>query len=927
MTLQDHSKYVFFNGTKGILNFEYDSTNHIWNGSIHFDEVSTGLFETAALAILEEVRDADGNIRYVKPIANAGEDVELTAKLVTNKYTSDDIFLFDTIVASNGDLEVSKVLQKTMNLDSETIADHTNPNYKIVNSYNDLNEQALIFNVGLHSENESSHLRWLQISSSAGVLAYIKLYGETVGEDERLGIILENLGMKVDESDMVVFKDHDIDEQGVDWILLNAKRKEMLLEGHNIKPYVGTYKALLNAIKFYGYNNLTLKEYWLDINKKSQNFGKLKAVAVTDIDSPTHSFNSDRSINKPSGTAKKTSRFSLTYRINKPTGTYDEWDLPQVEEIYDFTPEEVLVKLYALKNKLQRDYLPLYAKIIDITGEADIFGIKNINVSSNFNPVIFGDFGVNAKYSVIPDRTLYIENLEKISPIFVNNYNDFLNYIDDVQVAGGYSYDQNDVLNHFNQFYQDYHNLNLEDQQLVALDNQGPIAGAPVILKCEAFEDSWNEMGDLTWNDFADSLFNSWNNFWIRNSYEIEWQIKGPNNYDKTIKGLIGYWSETISSTPSNIQATWIPRYSEIPLVLPYVGSYEVQMRIYDLHGYVSQVVDYDRINVASKSVCVYGMYKFREENYTWNDTDYPWNEGSSSWFLPVNNLVAIQDVPASAYLTLDRSNYSFNNPNPDMSTIIRYLDTESETGWSETTGPYFWNNMDECVWNDTKNLWWNATEIGPDQTASFKISDLENGSTLTLFHHVPESTNVLVGSYTITSPTPTNINDVTGWQTVADELNSVTDPVISKFSYNPVFEDTDGDGINDVFLYILAVGQEYSAHYDFEEATLTNGSVHDGQHYVSRNPTWNDTIFFEGHATVSKLTHVTFSLDKTMMPGKTKPKWTLKNLSKNSPDIYYDNMWFTYLFKDSGTYSISLELEDSNGNKNSINKNIITVK
>jgi PKD repeat protein len=85
--------------------------------------------------------------------------------------------------------------------------------------------------------------------------------------------------------------------------------------------------------------------------------------------------------------------------------------------------------------------------------------------------------------------------------------------------------------------------------------------------------------------------------------------------------------------------------------------------------------------------------------------------------------------------------------------------------------------------------------------------------------------------------------------------------------------------------------------------------------------------VFFEGHAVVNKLTHVTFALDKTMMPGKNRPKWTLKNESQISPDIYYDNMWFTYLFKNSGTYSLSLELKDTNGNINTVKKNIITVK
>ena len=926
MNLQDHSRYLFFNGTKGILNFDYNSTDNIWTGSIHLNEVSTGLFETVSLAIVEEVKDVDGNIHYVKPIAGNGEDATITARLVTDNYTSDDIFLFETVLGENNDLEVSKLIKKSLAIDASSIATHLDPSYKIVPSLSNIHEEAIIFNLALQSETEGSHLRWLELVMSTGqVIAYIKLYGETVGEDERLGVLLDNLGMSIPEGDMSLFKDHDIDEAGTDWILLNAKRKEMLLEGHNIKPYIGTYKALVNAIKFYGYNNLTIKEYWLDINNKSQNFGKLRAVPVTDVDSPGYSVNGSTGINKPSGTAKKTSRFSLTYRINIPTGIDDEWDTPQVEEVYDYSPEEVLVKLYALKNKLQRSYLPLYAKIVDITGEADIFGVKNTNVSVNANPIGFVDGGIDLKYIVFPDRPIFIENLENVSDAFTDDYNDFINL---PKVVNNIYYTKQGMMDDIRTFYASYHDLSLEDNEMTPFDNVGPITGAPLILKFDGYQDLWNEMDqNLSWNDFEQATFNQWNNYWSRNTYEIEWTITGPNNYLKVLRGPIGYWSETNSGTPSGITTVWNPEFCELPIALPFIGNYNITLKVYDLYNYVSQLREYDKITVASKSVSIYGLYKYREENYFWNEYDDMWKSASASWNLPVNNQVMIQDIPASAYLTLDRYNYSYNNDNPDLSTITRYKDLDAEFGWSETTGPYFWNNLGDANWNHSSNLWWEATEIGPDQTASFKISDIQNGSELTVYHRIPETSQIIYGSYNITSPTPTSNNDVAGWQLIANELNAVTNTIIKKFTFNPVFEDTNNDGTNDVCLYILAVGKEYSAHNDFEEATLTFGDIHDGQHYLSRNPTWNDTVFFEGHAVVNKLTHVTFALDKTMMPGKTKPKWTLKNESQNSPDIYYDNMWFNYLFKNSGTYSLSLELEDTNGNINTVKKNIITVK
>ena len=62
--------------------------------------------------------------------------------------------------------------------------------------------------------------------------------------------------------------DVDINEALPDWIKLNTKRKELLLEFSNIFPYTGAYKALINILKYFGYDQVTLKEYWLKVLKE-----------------------------------------------------------------------------------------------------------------------------------------------------------------------------------------------------------------------------------------------------------------------------------------------------------------------------------------------------------------------------------------------------------------------------------------------------------------------------------------------------------------------------------------------------------------------------------------------------------------------------------------------------------------------------------
>jgi hypothetical protein len=57
-------------------------------------------------------------------------------------------------------------------------------------------------------------------------------------------------------------------------------------------------------------------------------------------------------------------------------------------------------------------------------------------------------------------------------------------------------------------------------------------------------------------------------------------------------------------------------------------------------------------------------------------------------------------------------------------------------------------------------------------------------------------------------------------------------------------------------------------------------------------------------------------------MKGKKNPIWTITREGSNSTEnIYYNNQYFSYLFRDSGDYTISLQLEDTNGNISKIDK------
>jgi len=895
-----YSGLRFFNGTNSEIQLNYDSTQGRFTGNVHLSEVSTGLFEVLTLFILEEAVNPYGAPVMVKPIGSEVASSQFAFEMVDSKFTSKDINLLKATVVEGEPYVTFETLVGTTVQDNSVAVSTTDGIHTLGNSYE---TEALQVNVGLKSDVEGPHFRYLKIYDTTDnhIIALINIYGETVGEDERLSVLLANFGATISPADQFLFKDHDINEIGADWQLINRKRKELLLELSNIKPFVGTYKALINAIKFFGYNNLTLKEYWLVIDDRSPMFGKMKAFEVPSSSKGAYVQNKIKGIQLPSSTYKKTSRFGLFYKLNTPNGQFDEWDIQQVDEVFDFTPDEVLIKLYGLKSKLQREYLPLNAKIIDIIGEGDFFANYNTNIWNNQNAISVVSAGIEPSIQ-IHQSDPFIEDLTKVSTLYTGKNQNFNN----LSVGGMATLYTDTEL-----FYGEYYDLNRSTFQSSA---ESLPVGAPVMLECTSFDDAW-DAAEFTWDD-AESYI-TWENWWKRNVYELRWYITGP-------KG----WSQTIIGPIDDVL--------KIAIALPYKGTYEVRFEQVDLFNSVAVLPKAGTIEAKMKEVEIYGIYKWMDrEYYDWQTSNFKWGQAGGSWGFPQQNNDTVDQEVGTLYLTLDRANYLHDeSKGVNFSMVRRYVDLSAPGGFAETTGPYFWRNLRNHNWNDGKHTWWDATRVGPDLAASFKIFEGKAGATLVIEHYDYTTKSVVYGYHTLS----TQILDHTicsDYQIIADELNASTDPIISKFNYNPVFEDindddTITDGI-DLCHYILAVGKEYSSSYDFVdvyESTLSGFiDIQDKINYIVYNPTFNDIQIAEAHAEIEMLTHMTFSADKSMMPGKLKYAWKLHNNSQDVTDIYYDDKWLTYLFEHRGDYTLELEVTDVNGNTNKIVKNALTVK
>ncbi len=244
-------------------------------------------------------------------------------------------------------------------------------------------------------------------------IAKITLKGQTEIEDERFNVLLSNFGHNINHRDIFIFKEYDIVESGIDWIYLNQKRKEMMTNYSEIYNYLGSYKALINAVNYFGYQDLEVYEYYLNIDKNSLHYNKLHKIEIPDIfDSSVKGYTPNDFIiqSLPNNRYQKTKLFNLTYRITDTEGNY----------ILGYSLDEVITKLLGLKKWLRENIMPIGTRILDLTGRGDtpaettvwhdVKQLRKFSINENFTPV---DFKAEAYLQPVENNSkLYNVHLE-----------------------------------------------------------------------------------------------------------------------------------------------------------------------------------------------------------------------------------------------------------------------------------------------------------------------------------------------------------------------------------------------------------------------------------------------------------------------------------------------------------------------------------
>jgi len=361
------------------INFP-DSSNYMYPGATYvgalfLDPISQGLVETEHLTILEEIST---NI-FVTPYDTSN------STLIFRMVGEEDVIQF---------FDVDPHSQEVIWTD-EIIYD--------VSQYQ-LN-QGIQLNIGFRSDDEGVYERKIvayhRIGDTDMPILEIIVNAQSIGQDERLDTLLENFGLFKPKSIPTLFKEADINEDMPDWQLLNYKAKHIILEHDKIMPFIGTYKGLINAIKWLGYDDIYVKEWFKDVKESK----RISLYVPYDADGRKRTikyFTPEERKN-----LKKLNQLSLCYCITRETGEVDEWGNPITENCYEYNLNEILIKLYSLKVWLEKNIIGVNARIYDLTGEGVYF--------ERYRNLIYGtsNVGTEALYeqsltptSVNPDSEL-----------------------------------------------------------------------------------------------------------------------------------------------------------------------------------------------------------------------------------------------------------------------------------------------------------------------------------------------------------------------------------------------------------------------------------------------------------------------------------------------------------------------------------------
>lgn len=234
-------------------------------------------------------------------------------------------------------------------------------------------------NIICHSDLEGEFIGWFGIGLNSkkdpddDTLEYFRVGAEFWPEDEILKINLANQGTEIPDAVTKAIYDGDIFEDGTDWVLLNSKFKELLINHLDIMDNKGSYKSLENALKWFEYKELAeLRECWRYYTPAGPKYFDDYINKTIDEETALRQFNSAKTTYIALRSLKRLPQYKEC-----TTGAFDGY----IDTVYDYDPDEnksidknaltckwtedeLRLKMTLLGNFYERYFMPIHLNLI-----------------------------------------------------------------------------------------------------------------------------------------------------------------------------------------------------------------------------------------------------------------------------------------------------------------------------------------------------------------------------------------------------------------------------------------------------------------------------------------------------------------------------------------------------------------------------------
>lgn len=230
--------------------------------------------------------------------------------------------------------------------------------------------------------------------------SYINFGVDCYNEDEALHSNLENFGIEIPSVIQKAFFLSNLREDLNDNILLNRKRRELLMNYWDIIANKGNYDSLINSLKFFEYRDtvadygdlVQIKEYWKRVESG------FEILIGDDLEN-----NIDDIIESQLSYMARTTYIGLYMNLVREDGTTDIELNPNTlhipEEVLRWCIEDLSMKMMLLGNFFSTYFMPIHLDLIHSNIEKRIYAICN-NILTGNNLSRHDFYGCNEPMSV-----------------------------------------------------------------------------------------------------------------------------------------------------------------------------------------------------------------------------------------------------------------------------------------------------------------------------------------------------------------------------------------------------------------------------------------------------------------------------------------------------------------------------------------------